>query len=111
MRVVYWINLQGGNSVTTQNNYRYKIEAEFSKNFPGNCGQLKPFGAIVHRTQLFNFNSGGVIIGVMTPCGTHFIHKTSVFHHFFEMGELFSNKSFILKKVFEKLTRKLLLNN
>ena len=23
--VVYWINLQGGNSVTTQNKYRYKI--------------------------------------------------------------------------------------
>jgi len=23
--VVYWINLQGGNLVTTQNNYRYKI--------------------------------------------------------------------------------------
>ena len=38
--VVYWINLQGGNSVTTQNNYRYKIWADFSKNFPGNCGQL-----------------------------------------------------------------------
>ena len=66
----------------------------------------KPFGEIVHWTHLFIFNSGGVIIGIMTLYGTHFIHKNLVFNHSFKMGKLFQIKVIYSQKSFRKVDAK-----